>query len=152
MIWQPLLGKTDHEISFGLAGQLSNTSRCEFALSQNYVYLFNSLDPTGNSSEELEQDTDYNHISFEAMFRSDSRKDFAYNVRTYFGKYFNGTHYGLSGKTPLRFILKGFVSLDYNYNLFDMPHLEELKSTFLIEPMVDYKFTRKLFFITFFAV
>ena len=132
MIWQPELGKTDHEISLGLGGQLSNTSRFEFALSHNYVYLFDSFDPTGTSSKDLEQDTYYNYISFEASFRSDSRKDFAYSFRTYVGEYFNGTRYGLGGNTTLRFIPKGFISIDYNYNLFDMPYLKEVKSTFLI--------------------
>lgn len=44
---------------------------------------------------------------------------------------------------------KGSVSLDVNWNYFDMPYLEEKKQTFLIGPRIDYTFSKEIFLTTF---
>jgi len=147
--WQPGLGRTDHEYSVGLSTQFANTSRINFEINHEYVYLFDEFDPTGTDSEPLLIDTDYNFVNLRANFRSDNRKSFAYNFRTFLGSYFNGNRFNLGGSVTLRYQPKGAISIDYNYNTFDMPHLDERKSTFLIGPRVDYTFSRALFFSTF---
>jgi len=44
----------------------------------------------------------------------------------------------------------GQVALSYNYNQFDMPHLDENKSTFLLGPRFDFSFSKELFLTAFF--
>lgn len=149
VFWQPELGKTDHQYSFVFGGQLANSSRFRFGVNHEYVYLFGDFDPTGTDSEELLEGTEYNYANFTGFFRSDSRKNFIYSFRTYLGSYFNGSRYGLGGNLTYQYIPKGSISLDYNYNMFDMPYLDENKSTFLIGPRIDYTFSKELFFTTF---
>ncbi len=147
--WQPGLGKTDHNFSTGLSAQFSNTARINLELNHDYVYLFDSFDPTGTDSDELPVDTEYNYVNFNGSFQSNNTEAFSYRVRTYLGNYFNGNRFGLSGEFSYRYQPKGSVSISYNYNRFDMPYLEEKKSTFLIGPRVDYTFSRKMFLTTF---
>ncbi len=149
MFWQPELGKTDHQYTIGIGGQLANTSRFRFGINHEYVYLFGDFDPTGTDSQKLLEGTEYNYLNFTGFFRSDGRKNFIYSFRTYLGSYFNGSRYGLGGNFTYQYIPKGSISIDYNYNLFDMPYLEEQQSTFLIGPRIDYTFSKKLFWTTF---
>ena len=58
--------------------------------------------------------------------------------------------YGARGSINYRVEPYGSVSLNYNYNLFDMPYLDEKKSTILLGPRFDFSFTKSVFLTAFF--
>ena len=148
-IWQPELGLTDRSINFEINAQLPNTTRIAFGLSNTYIFLFDDFDPTGTESLALPADTEYDYINFFSSIRSDSRKDLQASLRTFIGGYFNGSRYGFSGDVTWRRVPNASVAINYNYNLFDVPHLEGKRNTFLVGPRIDYTFSKELFFTTF---
>jgi hypothetical protein len=148
-IWQPELGLTDRSINFEINAQLPNTARVAVGVSNTYIFLFDDFDPTGTESLALPADTEYNYINFFSSIRSDGRKDLQASLRTFIGGYFNGSRYGFRGDVTWRNIPKASVAINYNYNLFDVPHLEGTRSTFLIGPRIDYTFSKEVFFTTF---
>lgn len=145
IFWRPNFGKTDHFFSVGLGGELTQRANFGFNLNHNYVYLFDSFDPTGTDSEELAADQDFSWVSFTGNYRSDRRKVFSWSVSPYIGEYFNGWRYGTRGSFTIRYQPKGSFSLNYAVNYFDMPHLDGNRETFLISPRIDYTFSKSLF-------
>jgi len=148
-IFMPGFGKTDHDIGIGFGGQLSNTGRFRVSLNHEYTYLFDGFDPTGTDSDALASGTEYNYVNLQAFYSGDRRKDISYSIFTYLGGYFNGMRYGGGGSLNFRSQPKLEVAINYNYNLFDMPHLDGTRQTFLIGPRIDYTFSKKLFWTTF---
>jgi len=148
-LFRPGFGRTDQTYQLQLDGRLANSSRFFFSLNHDYVYLFNDFDPTGTSSTPLAADTEYNYINFFGFFGSDQRKRFSASTRANTGKYFNGWRTGLGGSITYRYQPKGSIELNYSWNIFDMPHLEETKQTLLIGPRIDYTFSKSLFLTAF---
>ncbi len=145
VIWRPGFGKTDHEISIGTNGQFNNSARFFMDVSHNYVYLFGDFDPTGTSSAPLPGGTEYNYVSFQANISTDSRKNLSANFGPVAGGYFNGSRVGMRGSVRYRYQPKGMIELNYSWNHFNLPHLDETKQTLLIGPRVDYTFSKALF-------
>jgi len=149
-IWIPGTGKTDQDISLGAELEFNNNTRTRFSVRRQYIFLFDEFDPTGTDSEVLPEDTDYTYYNFQANYNSDNSKRFSYRIRPFIGQYFNGMRYGTSGSFNYRVEPYGSVSLNYNYNLFDMPYLDEVKTTILLGPRFDFTFTKKVFLTAFF--
>ncbi len=149
-IWIPGLGKTDQDIQIEANFEFTNNSRTNISLNRQYIYLFDDFDPTGTDSEPLPEDSEYTYYNLQGSFNSDNSKRFSYRIRPYIGQYFNGMRYGTSGSFGYRVEPYGSVSLNYNYNLFDMPHLDEVKTTVLLGPRFDFTFTKKIFLTAFF--
>lgn len=145
IFWRPGFGKTDHRFTIGWGGELAERSNFGFNLNHNYVYLFDPFDPTGTDSLELEAEQDFSYVSFTGEFRSDRRKAFSWSLNPYIGEYFNGWRYGTRGNFTIRYQPKGFFSLNYAVNYFDLPHLDGSRETFLISPRIDYTFSKSLF-------
>ncbi len=149
-IWIPGTGKTDQDIQIETNLEFINNSRVEFSLNRQYIFLFDDFDPTGTDSQPLPEDSEYTYYNFRASYNSDNSQRFSYRIRPYIGQYFNGMRYGTSGSINYRVEPYGSVSLNYNYNLFDMPYLDEVKSTVLLGPRFDFTFTKKIFLTAFF--
>lgn len=147
--WRPGFGRTDQDISLGYSGQFSNTAIWDITATYEYVHLFDEFDPSGTDSKPLPANTDYNYFNMRGFYRSDSRQSFNYELRAFAGSYFNGYRYNIGGNITGRYEPKGAVAINLNYNIFDLPHLEGTKSTFLIGPRIDYTFSKELFFTTF---
>ncbi len=145
VFWRPGFGKTDHTFTLFLDGSLQNSGRFGFNLNHDYVYLFEGFDPTGTDSEELAGDTEYNYFNFTGFYSSDRRKNISWNIQPYIGSYFNGFRSGASGSINFRFQPKSIIQLNYSFNHFDMPYLDETKQNFLIGPRIDYTFSKKIF-------
>lgn len=143
--FRPGFGKTDHNISMGISGQLSSTGRFGIFLSHNFVHLFDDFDPTGTDSSPLLENTSYNYLNLRASLSTDSRKKVSAQFRPFVGEYFNGFRTGLSGDLTFRYQPRGSVNLSYSWNLFKMPHIEGARQTFLIGPRIDYTFSKRLF-------
>ena len=150
IIWKPGFGTTDRTLALGLTGQFNNNVRFDAFLSNDFVYLFNGFDPTGTGSESLKGDTAYNYWSINGGISTDMRKAFSARISPFIGQYFNGHRFGARGSATYRYTPHGFVQLNYSVNVFDMPHLEENKTTVLIGPRIDYTLS-KSFFTTLFV-
>lgn len=148
--WIPGIGKTDQNIAAGLNFEFRNNSRFNFELARRYIFLFDEFDPTGTDSTPLLENSEYTFYSFMANYRSDNSKRFSLNIRPFIGQYFNGKRYGTQGSFTYRSEPYGSVSINYNYNLFDMPHLDETRSTILLGPRFDFSFTKSVFLTAFF--
>ncbi len=148
--WIPGIGKTDQNVAVGLNFEYRNNARFNFEISRRYIFLFDEFDPTGTDSTPLSEDTDYNFYAFMANYRSDNSKRFSYSIRPFIGQYFNGKRYGTEGSFTYRYEPYGSIAINYNYNLFDMPHLSETKSTLLLGPRFDLSFTKSVFLTAFF--
>jgi len=148
-LFRPGFGKTDHEITAGIEGQTKNNGRFGLQVNHNFVHLFDGFDPTGTDSEKLPGDTDYNYTNISGYFSSDRRKPVAFFGRVTVGEYFNGSRFGSGGRLTLTAKPKAQLAIDFSYNAFDMPYLDEIKQTFLLGPRLDYTFSKELFFTTF---
>lgn len=149
-IWMPGAGRTDQDIRLEANFEFANNNRTEFSVNRQYIFLFDEFDPTGTDSEPLPEDSEYTYYNFRASYNSDNSKKFSYRIRPYIGQYFSGMRYGTSGSLAYRVEPFGSVTLNYNYNLFDMPYLDEVKSTILLGPRFDFTFTKKVFLTAFF--
>jgi len=145
IFWKPGFGKTDHDIGIGSEIGFTNNTQLEFFFNHSFVHLFDDFDPTGTDSAPLFGGTAYNYWSIGGSYESDRNKKLSYQFSPYVGQYFNGNRYGTSGSVTFRYEPKGSVQLNYAVNYFDMPHLEEVKSTLLIGPRIDYTFSKSVF-------
>ena len=145
VFWRPSFGKTDHTISAQFDGQLANSGRFFFTLNHDYVYLFNAFDPTGTGSDPLDAETSYSYVNFRGFLSTDRRKMISASFRPYLGGYFNGWRTGFGGNVAIRYQPRGSIELNYNWNIFNMPHLEGTQQTLLIGPRIDYTFSKSLF-------
>jgi hypothetical protein len=149
-IWMPGNGKTDQDVQIEANFEFTNNSSTNISLNRQYIYLFDDFDPTGTDSEPLPLDSEYTYYNIRASYNSDNSKLFSYRIQPFIGQYFNGMRYGTSGSLNYRVEPYGSVSLSYNFNLFDMPYLEEIKTTVLLGPRFDFTFTKKIFLTAFF--
>lgn len=147
--WNKSFDKTDHTLGLYFGGSFKNSGRFELEAVQDYVFLTDEFDPTGTDSEPLPANTAYSYINVGGFYSSDRRKPFSFFLSPYLGEYFNGMRAGTRGSITYRYQPRGSVSIDFSYNLFDMPYLEDVKQTFLLGPRVDYTFSKKVFLTTF---
>jgi hypothetical protein len=148
--WIPGTGKTDQDLTAGFSLDFSNNSRFNIELGRKYIFLFDEFDPTGTDSTPLAEDTEYNYYFLRANYSSDNSKPLSTRFRPFVGQYFNGRRYGAQGSVTYRVEPYGSVAVNYNYNLFDMPYLDEKKSTILLGPRFDFSFTKSVFLTAFF--
>ena len=148
-VWQPEYGKTDQMISLGWGGETSSNGRIRLSINREYVYLFDSFDPTGTDSPSLQADTDYTYTYINGFYSSDGSKPVSFRLNPYIGGYFDGKRYGLSGSFDFRFQPYASLGLSYGLNRFEMNYLEDSKATYLIGPRLDLTFNKELFLTTF---
>jgi len=147
-IYRPEIGKSDHQIGFGIRAQTRDNARFFIGVDNEFVFLTDEFDPTGTSSTELPAMTAYSYTSLSASFSSDRRKPVSFSIRNSIGQYFNGWRYGTRGNITFIAKPKAQLSIDMTYNYFDMPYLDSGRQTFLLGPRLDYTFSKKLFFST----
>jgi hypothetical protein len=139
---------TDRTFDGYMAFNFQNTSRFNFGVRQQYIYLFNPFDPTNTRSKALETGTDYTYYSFHANYYSDSRKTFYYRAYTNLGQYFNGGRNSVNGSVSYRMQPYGEISLDGSANFIRLPEPYASANLYLIGPRLDFSFTKSLFLST----
>lgn len=136
---------TDRIANIRVGLEYVNQSRLDFRLSNSFIFLTDNWDPTGTDSEELPADVSYNFTNLRFSYNSDRSKAFSYRVNSNLGQYYTGRRYGIGGSLNYRIQPLANFSLNYNYNVFDMPYLDGLRSTVILGPRIDLSFTKKLF-------
>lgn len=148
-IWTPEYGRTDHRLDFDWRFSLRNTSRIQFTVSNQYIFLLDEFDPTRTDATPLPGKTDYNYTSFEFSYNSDRRKKLAYRLRPNIGQFFNGNAYGMSGSLIYRYQPFGAIEINYNYRHIDLPDPYATADLFLLGTRIDLTFTKNIFLTTF---
>lgn len=141
--------RTDHTFRLSYSNELLNRWEYEVGVVNEYVYLFDSFDPTNTGGEELAADTDYTINRFYALFNSDNRKRLFFGAETTYGGYFNGERFAVSAYTTLRLQPYGSVSIEVNHNRIILPEPYRSAELWLVSPRLDFAFTRSLFLTTF---
>ncbi len=139
---------TDRAFDSYVSFNFQNTSRFNFGLRRQYIYLFSSFDPTNTRSERLAAGTDYTYHNFHANYYSDSRRTLYYRVYTNLGQYFNGKRNSVNGSISYRMQPYGEVSLDGSANFIRLPSPYASANLYLIGPRLDFSFTKSLFLST----
>ncbi len=148
-VWTNGHGKSDQDIRAGVRFELKNRGGGDFNANRSFVYLFRDFDPTGTGSEKLPAGSTYTYYHFDAGLYSDSAHPFTWQFDPLVGQYFGGMRYRIQGSFGYRVEPWGKASISYNYNIFDMPYLDELRSTFLLGTKFDLTLNKKMFFTTF---
>ncbi len=147
--WNQKYGLTDWDVNILYRFNFRNTSNLNFRLRREYVYLFDSFDPSGTDGQELPADTDYTYNLFITSYSSDQRKSFFYELSTRSGGYFNGSRVNLDGTLNYRFGKHGSLAMNFTYNRIRLPDPYNDADLFLIGPRFDITFSRKVFWTTF---
>ncbi len=148
-VFKPDFGRTDHIIELSLGGSGRQFQRVNLSLVNQFVHLFDDFDPTGSDQETLESGTNYTYTYVTARYNTNRSKNIFARFNPTIGQYFNGKRYGISGSINFRYQPIAEIGLNYNFNIFDMPHLGEKVKTFLIGPRIDLTFSKELFLTSF---
>ena len=150
MIWTPGEQNTDRIYSLSWNFNFENTSNLQFGLTNEYIYLLDEFDPSGEDATPLPGQTGYTYTRFWAEWRTDRRKKVFFNLEPVIGQFFNGYRYGLQGNLSWRYQPLGQLSINVNYNYIDLPAPYAQTGIFLIGPRIDFTFTKSLFLTGFF--
>ncbi len=151
MFFKPTLDnkKVDHIV--WLMNRLEFKNQANFSLSyrNNYTYLFSDFDPSRKEGAiPLAEGTDYTFGQYEVEFQSNYLKDLSYTVNINTGGFYNGTITSLTTETNYRIMPKALLSLNFNYNKINLPAPYSSSEIILINPKVDWTFTKNLFWST----
>jgi hypothetical protein len=145
---------TDRMASLGYRLSFLNTSNLSFEIEDTYVKLFYDFDPSRAWPEDstvvpLPEGSDYDWQNFNLEYRSDSRKDFSFDIRAGYGGFYNGTGLNVSGKITYRIRPIFNLALSYSYNRFDLPDPYSDGSFWLVGPRIELTFTDKIYWINY---
>jgi len=143
------LGITDWDLNLLYRINFTNYSRFSLRLRRQYTYLFEPYDPSGNNGIELDANTEYIYNFVIASFQSDQRNNFSYQIGTNSGEYYNGTRFSIDGRVQYRFIPRGYVSMNFDYNRIRLPDPYSDANLILVGPKLDITFSRKVFWTTY---
>ena len=149
-IWKPELGyqNSDYTIVSQWSLDFNNTANLEFSMYNRYTYLYDSFDPTRTSSTALPANSEYSYTSFEAKYRSDTRKQFSFDVAPSIGQFYNGNKYSVEGNLNWRVEPFFQTKVQVNYNYISLPKPFATASIWLIGPRFDVTFNKSLFWNT----
>ncbi|HCM78037.1 MAG TPA: hydrolase [Cytophagales bacterium] len=142
-------GVTDYDVNLMYKMKFNNTGSFNVRLRKEYVYLFDSFDPTRTESLELAAGTSYTNNVLMGWYNSDQRKRIAYSMSTRLGGYFNGTRVNFQGDIGYRYQPYGVLSMDFSYNRIRLPQPYASADILLVGPRFDFTFTKNVFWTTF---
>lgn len=141
--------KTDHSLSANYTLQTNAQNQLEFEFSRDYIYLFDSFDPT--RSEEavpLPSNSEYTYNDWSLEYRLNFANPFIFNSQISYGGFFNGEKFSLTGTTGYRFQPNFILSVQWDYNRIELPKPYATADLVLIRPKFDVTFSKKLFWST----
>ena len=151
VLWSPSRNfmNTDYDIMTTWEAKFNNQSEIGVGMTNSYVFLFESFDPTDTEdSVPLPGEKGYHYNSVELSYLSDQRKIFAYKIESEIGRFFNGNRFSLESEIILRFQPKAFLSLIVNYDKIELPAPHPSADIWLISPKIDITFSKSVFWST----
>ena len=148
IILDPDLNMTDRQTQLGYSIGWQNRNQLSFNVSEQFVKLSRSFDPTNTGGIKLASGSEFNWQSAGVNFSSDSRRMFYYALSGGYGSYYNGNRSTISGSINYR--VQPFVSIAItaNYNNISLPDPYNNTKLILIAPRLDITFTKNLFLTT----
>jgi hypothetical protein len=163
--WNNSGGRTDNTTYLAFEGSMKDRSSFSAFLAYDYVKLLYDFDATRMGNTPLKKGTEHSWNSLNVLYQSSPIKLFTYTGSARFGGYYgNGSRFGFTGELGYRFqpIVSLSVALDYNdIKDVQVPITQSdntIKNTiaqaqfWIIRPKIDFTFTNKLFFTTFFQI
>jgi hypothetical protein len=142
--------QTDRQTSVGYRMEFQNRSEFEIELNDNYVFLFDDFDPTRSDDViPLPEGSEYNWQSVNINYESDGRKDFAFELRSEIGGFYNGSGIDVSGSVRYRIRPKFNLEMNFTYNQINLPDPYPDGNFWLIGPRIDVTFSNSIFWTTF---
>jgi hypothetical protein len=133
--------------------ELQNSSRFEIELNDNYVFLFDDFDPTRADEEDnvipLPEGSEYSWQSVNFSYESDGRKDFAFELRSEIGGFYNGRGIDVSGSVRYRIRPIFNLEMNFTYNEINLPDPFPDGNFWLIGPRIDLTVSNSLFWTNF---
>jgi len=143
------LNMTDRETQVGYTIGWQNRNQLSIGVSEQFVKLNRAFDPTNTGGTKLTSGSEFNWITADIDFSSDSRRMFYYTLSGGYGSYYNGNRLALSGSFNYRIQPYGSIAMTVNYNNISLPAPYNSAQLILIGPRLDLTFTDKLFLTTF---
>lgn len=148
--WMPdLMGNlqmTDYSMRADYYVADTKTRSATVSAGQDYVYLFNSFDPTNSGRQRLEAGTAYTTRFVSASAQSDMRKSLYGRMSTFYGGYFNGTRATQDITVSYRYMPFMAVGLAANYTHLSLPEPWGAQNLWLLGPDLNLTLTDKVFF------
>jgi hypothetical protein len=149
VILDPGFEITDRQTQLTYTIGWQNRNQLSFNVSDNFVKLSSSFDPTNTGGIKLTTGSEYKWHSAGINFSSDFRKLFNFSLNGGYGSYYNGTRSTLGASINYRAQPYGSISITASYNNITLPEPYNSAKLFLIGPRLDITFTDKLFLTSF---
>ena len=115
----------------------------------NYTYLYDDFDPTGtNNGNPLPGNSEYYYTNFNISYNSDYSKDFTYEIRPSYGKFYNGTKTSLDIELSQRIRPKFTSSIEMKYDKVKLPKPYSSANILLIAPRFEFTFSKNVYWAT----
>jgi len=145
----PEFKMTDRQTLLGYAIGWRNRNQLTFRISEQFVKLNRSFDPTNTGGIELVSGSEYNWISANISFLSDTRRALYYQVGSGYGSYYNGNKLTIVSSVHYRFQPYGSIAITASYNNISLPNPYSSAKLILVGPRLDLTLTDKLFITAF---
>ncbi|MBE3142188.1 MAG: carbohydrate binding family 9 domain-containing protein [Thermoplasmata archaeon] len=149
VIFDPGFEMTDRQTQLTYTIGWQNRNQLSFNVSDNFVKLSSSFDPTNTGGIKLTTGSEYTWQSAGINFSSDFRKLFNFTLNGGYGSYYNGTRSTLGASINYRAQPYGSIAITASYNNITLPEPYNRAKLFLIGPRLDLTFTDKLFLTSF---
>jgi hypothetical protein len=140
---------TDARVELNYEATFQNTSEVRVQLSNTYIRLFSSFDPSNTGGAQYEAGEEFRWNNFSARYRSDQRKKFSFSADAEVGGFFSGEGYQAGVNLNYRMQPYGNISMNVSRTHYNFPEPFNDADFWLIGPRFDLTFTRSIFFTTF---
>jgi len=144
-------GLEENGIELSFETRFTNNSNISARIDYTNLLLLDDFDPTRIQEDDvfLSAGSKFKNTLLTLSYSTDRRRNISYRVNPVFGKFFDGTRAGISGRVNFRFQPFGSVALNVNYNRIVLELPFEASNLWLIGPRVDLTFSKKHFLTTF---
>jgi hypothetical protein len=149
VIFDPRFEMTDRQTQLSYTVGWQNRNQISFYITDNFVKLSNSFDPTNTGGIRLIAGSEFSWLSGGVNFTSDFRKLFNFSANGGFGTYYNGTKTTLGASINYRVQPYGSLAITASYNDISLPEPYNSAKLLLIGPRLDITFTDRLFLTSF---
>jgi hypothetical protein len=126
-----------------------NSERINISMWNNYTYLYEDFDPTGtNNGNPLPANSEYYYTNFNISYNSDYSKDFTYEIRPSYGKFYNGTKTSIDIELSQRIRPKFTSSIEMKYDKVKLPKPYSSANILLIAPRFEFTFSKNVYWAT----
>lgn len=143
------LDMTDRQTQLGYSIGWQNRNQLSLILSEQFVKLNNSFDPTNTGGIKFDSGREFNWQSASVNFSSDSRRMFYYTLSSAYGSYYNGNRSIINGSFNYRVQPFGSIAITTTFNNISLPKPYNSAKLILIAPKLDITFTKNIFLTTF---